>query len=58
MNRSLGRSAEGSPFNCNVCGDADLHSGREINSPRLYSQNKQIFIQPNCIRDGWEGDAL
>lgn len=58
MKRLLGRSEEGCHFNCQVCGDADLHSGREINSPSLYFQNKQIFIQPNCIRDGWKSGVL
>lgn len=57
MNRSLGRSPEGCPFNCNMFGEADLHSGRERNSPSLYFQNKQIFIQTNCIRDGWKSGA-
>lgn len=57
MNRSLGRSQEGCHFNCEMCAHSDLHSGRETNSPSLYFKQK-IFIQPNCIRDGWKSDLL
>lgn len=58
MNRLLGRPQEGYRFNCKVCGDVDLHSGRETSSPGLYFKTKKIFIQPNCIRDGWKSDLL
>lgn len=59
MNRLLGRSEEGCHFNCKVRDDVDLCSGRETNSPSLYFKTKKkIFIQPNCIRDGWKSDLL
>lgn len=44
MNRLLGRSEEGCHFNCKVCDDVDLHSGRETNSPSLYFKTKQKYL--------------
>lgn len=53
MNRLLGRSEEGCHFNCKVCGDVDLHSGRETNLPSLYFKTKKyLFNQTVLVMGG------
>lgn len=52
MNRLLGRSEEGCHFNCKLCGDVDLHSRRETNSPSLNFKTKKYLFNQTVLEMG------